>query len=88
MGASGEALLACPLLTSYCGAWFLIGSRPLLVHSPGLKTPMLEERKLCWVNIKKCRHGAAHEDSDAKAGRQEAGVEQRQVGTQQWRPWR
>ena len=61
-----------PLLASYCGARFPMGSRHL-VHGLGLKTPVLEERKFCWANIRKRRHGATHEDSDAKASRQEAG---------------
>ena len=38
-GTAGEALLARPLLTSCCVAWFLTGLGPVLVCGPGVGDP-------------------------------------------------
>ena len=37
-----EALLACPLLTSFCAAWFLTGHGPVLVPALGVEDPSCE----------------------------------------------
>ena len=38
-GAADEALLARPLLTSCCAAWFLTGCGPVPVRGPGIGDP-------------------------------------------------
>ena len=49
---------------------------------------MLEKRELCWVNIKKCRHGIHMRTVRVRQADQEARVEQRQVGPQLRKLWR
>ena len=45
-GAADEGLLAHPLLTSCCAAWFLTGCRPVLVHGQGIGDPCSRQHKI------------------------------------------
>ena len=51
-GASDEALLACPLLTSYCATRFLTGQGLVLVHGPDIGDPRFTQSVLRFERMK------------------------------------